>query len=84
MDKAWPICSYMNAQCICCCTVLSVFPKFKALIHHGSFYIFLNLARWSLKVPKCENFHCTDFFYFFTIKPLWVGDFIAKMKISKF
>ncbi len=26
-----------------------------------------------LKVPKCENFHRTDFFYFYTIKPLWVG-----------
>jgi hypothetical protein len=23
-----------------------------------------------LKVPKCENFHRTDFFDFFTIKPL--------------
>jgi hypothetical protein len=33
-----------------------------------------------LKVPKCENFHRTDFFYFFTIKPLWVGDFRAKIK----
>jgi hypothetical protein len=29
-----------------------------------------------LKVPNCENFHCTDFFY--TIKPLWVGDIRAK------
>ncbi len=33
-----------------------------------------------LKVPKCENFHRTDFFYFFTIKPPWVGDFRAKIK----
>ena len=33
-----------------------------------------------LKVPKCENFHRTDFFDFFTIKPLWVGDFRAKIK----
>ncbi len=33
-----------------------------------------------LKVPKCENFHRTDFFYFLTIKPLWVGDFRAKIK----
>jgi hypothetical protein len=24
----------------------------------------------NLKVPKCENFHRTDFFDFFTIKPL--------------
>ncbi len=31
-------------------------------------------------LPKCENFHRTDFFYFFTIKPLWVGDFRAKIK----
>jgi hypothetical protein len=37
-----------------------------------------------LKVPKCENFHRTDFFYFFTIKPLWVGDFRAKLKIQNF
>ncbi len=37
-----------------------------------------------LKVPKCENFHRTDFFYFYTIKPLWVGDFRAKIKNSKF
>ncbi len=33
-----------------------------------------------LKVPKCENFHRTDFFYFYTIKPLWVGDFRVKIK----
>ena len=33
-----------------------------------------------LKVPKCENFHRTDFFDFFTIKPLWVGDFRAQIK----
>jgi hypothetical protein len=32
-----------------------------------------------LKVPKCENFHRADFFDFFTIKPLWVGDFRAKI-----
>ncbi len=37
-----------------------------------------------LKVPKCENFHRTDFFYFFTIKPLWVCDFRAKIKNKKF
>ncbi len=34
----------------------------------------------NLKVPKCENFHRADSFYFFTIKPLWVGDFRAKIK----
>ncbi len=41
----------------------------------------------NLKVPKCENFHRTDFFYFYTIKPLWVGDFRVKrvkIKNSKF
>ncbi len=37
-----------------------------------------------LKVPKYENFHRTDFFYFYTIKPLWVGDFRAKIKNSKY
>jgi hypothetical protein len=37
-----------------------------------------------LKVPKCENFHRTDFFDFYTIKPLWVGDFRAKNKNYKF
>jgi hypothetical protein len=41
-------------------------------------------SRIFLKVPKCENFHRTDFFNFFTIKPLWVGDFRAKIKNSKF
>ena len=39
---------------------------------------------FSLKVPKCENFHRTDFFNFYTIKPLWVGDFRVKIKNSKF
>jgi hypothetical protein len=43
----------------------------------------MNLIRY-LKVSKCENFHRTDFFYFYTIKPLWVGDFRAKIKNSKF
>jgi hypothetical protein len=39
-------------------------------------------VRWffGLKVPKCENFHRTDFFDFYTMKPLWVGDFRAKIK----
>ena len=36
----------------------------------------------TLKVPKCENFHRTDFFYFYTIKPLWVGDFRVKSKFK--
>ncbi len=58
-------------------------------ILHGSSSIFnwimTQLACFTdLKVPKCENFHRTDFFDFFTIKPLWVGDFRAKIKNSKF
>ncbi len=32
-----------------------------------------------LKVPKCEIFDCSDFHYFYTIKPFWVGDFGAKI-----
>ncbi len=43
----------------------------------------LGCQAFSLKVPKCENFHRTDFSYFYTIKPLWVGDFRAKIKNSK-
>ncbi len=41
-------------------------------------------VRQTLKVPKCENFHRTYFIYFYTIKPLWVGDFRVKIKNSKF
>ncbi len=33
-----------------------------------------------LKVLKCENFHRMHFLYFYTIKPIWVGDFRAKIK----
>jgi hypothetical protein len=44
----------------------------------------LHNRSYHLKVPKCENFHRTDFFYFYSIKPLWVGDFRAKIKNSKF
>ncbi len=47
---------------------------------HSIFYIPSRMVMQVLKVPKCENFHRTDFFYFFTIKPLWVGDFRAKIK----
>jgi hypothetical protein len=38
---------------------------------------YLTSVKWTLnrfyllKVLKCENFHRTDFFYFFTMKPLW-------------
>jgi hypothetical protein len=38
---------------------------------------------FNLKVLKCENFHLTDFFYFYTKKSLWIGDFRAKIKNSK-
>ncbi len=31
------------------------------------------LLMLELKVPKCENFHRTDFYNFNAIKPLWVG-----------
>jgi len=52
---------------------------------NSSFYIDIKVSRrWPiisiLKVPKCENFHRTDFFDFYTMKPLWVGDFRAKIK----
>ncbi len=40
----------------------------------------LTLNLTFLKVPKCENFYRTDFFDFYTIKPLWVGDFREKIK----
>jgi hypothetical protein len=40
--------------------------------------------QFSYKVPKCENFHRTDFFLFYTIKLLWVCDFRAKIKNLKF
>jgi hypothetical protein len=38
----------------------------------------------TVKGAKCENFHRTVFLNFYTIKPLWVGDFRAKIKNSKF
>jgi hypothetical protein len=50
---------------------LALFPEEIAMAKH-------------LKVHKCENFHRTDYFYFYTIKPLWVGDFRAKIKKLKF
>ena len=37
-----------------------------------------------LKVPKCENFHRTDFFNFFIIKPLWWATLGQKLKIQNF
>ncbi len=55
-----------------------------AILYGEKYFIFFYLKHLYLKVPKCENFHRTDFFYFFTIKPLWVGDFRAKIKNSKF
>jgi hypothetical protein len=35
--------------------------------------------RLPLKVPKCEIFDCSDFPYFYTIKPFWVDDFVVKV-----
>ncbi len=32
-----------------------------------------------LKVPKCEIFDRSDFHDLYTKKPLWVGDFRAKI-----
>jgi hypothetical protein len=32
-----------------------------------------------LKVPKCEIFNPSDFYYFYTIKPFWVDDFVVKI-----
>ncbi len=31
------------------------------------------------KVPKCEIFDRSDFQDFYTIKPMWIGDFGAKI-----
>jgi hypothetical protein len=31
------------------------------------------------KVPKCEIFDRSDFYYFYTIKPFWVDDFVVKI-----
>jgi hypothetical protein len=50
----------------------------------GGVFVIDGGRKMVLKVPKCENFHRTDFFDFFTIKPLWVGNFRAKIKNSKF
>jgi hypothetical protein len=33
-------------------------------------------------VPKREIFDRCDFVFFYTIKPFWVGDFGAKIKIT--
>jgi hypothetical protein len=35
----------------------------------------------SLKVPKVEIFNLMDSRDFYTIKPLWVGDFVTVIKI---
>ncbi len=53
---------------------------------HTMFYsavnvVFINSVLWiriTLKVPKCEIFDCSDFHYFYTIKPFWV-DFVVKI-----
>ncbi len=41
-------------------------------------YKILNMAG-KLKVPKCEIFDRSDFHDFYSIKPVWVGDFGAKI-----
>ena len=37
-----------------------------------------DFAGW-LKVPKCEIFDRSDFYYFYTIKPFWIDDFGVKI-----
>jgi hypothetical protein len=41
-------------------------------------YVF-KLILFLLKVPKCEIFDRSDFQDFYTIKPMWIGDFGAKI-----
>jgi hypothetical protein len=64
----------------------SYFPYFAAIVARpiSLFSKATATQMYKLKVPKCENFHRSDFFYFYTIKPLWVGDFRVKIKNSKF
>jgi hypothetical protein len=71
---------------ILCCVAKKAASAAQNLIFYMIFVIlyFKCMLSRRLKVPKCENFHCTDFFYCYTIKPLWVGDFRAKIKNSKF
>ncbi len=40
---------------------------------------FLQKKSLILKVPNCELLNCSDFHYFYTIKPFWAGDFGAKI-----
>jgi hypothetical protein len=40
--------------------------------------------RSKLKLPKCEIFNRSDFHDFYTIKPFWVGDFVAKIYCELF
>ncbi len=35
----------------------------------------------TLKVPKCEIFDRSDFHDFYSIKPVWVGDFGANINL---
>jgi hypothetical protein len=39
----------------------------------------LNVRILALNVPKCEIFDRSDFHDFYSIKPFWVGDFVAKI-----
>jgi hypothetical protein len=58
-------------------------PQAYGLVYTGTNMHFAGQDEHS-QVPKCENFHHTDFFKFYTIKPLWVGDFRAKIEKFKF
>ncbi len=40
-------------------------------------------CQYTLKVPKCEIFHRSDFHDFYPIKSLWEGDFGVKIKCFK-
>jgi hypothetical protein len=46
---------------------------------HGMEEFAKNLCASPLKVPKCEIFDRSDFHDFYSIKPVWVGDFGAKI-----
>jgi hypothetical protein len=50
-----------------------------ALKNSGNFLLQKTAQFRRLKVPKCEIFDRSDFHYFYTIKPFWVGDFVVKI-----
>ncbi len=62
-DEAWPSINH---------SIFSGFnPSQGSLARKKTFKNVNALSKVILKVPKCENFHNMDFF-FYTIKPLWV------------